>query len=153
MLLFHAVLLILVQISDCVLDWVSCWVCIKPDALLLLRKFWRTKQFIIFDESHFCRNKKMMLCIILHISFSLLQDNQYLADRRLHRTNDPVCFPRCRQHIVCHIYVCCIRPCMPGVCFHVTSPVFVSSLSCHSTYQHGRIHVEYGQKDRDHLDN
>ena len=70
MLLFYAVLLILVQISDCVLDWVSCWVCIKPDALLLLRKFWRTKQFIIFDESHFCRNKKWG-CVLFHKSVSI----------------------------------------------------------------------------------
>ena len=58
MLLFHAVLLILVQISDCVLDWVSYLACIKPDALLLLHKFWRTKQLVIFYESHFCQNKK-----------------------------------------------------------------------------------------------
>ena len=138
------------QISDCVLDWVSCSVCIKPDALLLLRKFWRTKQLVIFHESHLCQNKKMMLCIVPQVSFNLFLDNLYLADRRLHRTNDPICFPRCRQHTVCHIYVCCIRPCMPGTCFPVATLIFVSRISCHSTYQHGRIPVEYGQKDHDH---
>ena len=86
---FHVVLLLCLSIPDCVLDRVSCSVCIKPDALLLLRGFWRTKRFIIIHESHFCRNKKMMLCIVPQVSFNLFQDDQYLANRHLHRTNDP----------------------------------------------------------------
>ena len=45
-------------------------VCIKLHALLLLRRFWRTKQFIIFDESYFCRNKKRG-CILLHEPVSI----------------------------------------------------------------------------------
>ena len=56
--------------------------------LLLLREFWRTKQFIILHESHYCQNKKMMLCIVPQASFSLFQDSRCLADRRPHRTND-----------------------------------------------------------------
>ena len=44
----------------------------------------------------------MRLYIVPQVSFNLFQDNQYLADRRLHRTNDPICFPHCRQHTVCY---------------------------------------------------
>ena len=111
-----------------------------------MRGFWRTKRFIIIHESHFCRNKKMMLCIVPQVSFNLFQDDQYLANRHLHRTNDPICFPRCRQHTVYHIYVCCIRPCISDAYFHMTVPSFVSDLSYHNAYQHGRIPVECGQK-------
>ena len=62
---FHVVLLLCLSIPDCVLDRVSCLVCIKPDALLLLRRFWRTKRFIILHEPHFCRNKKRG-CALFH---------------------------------------------------------------------------------------
>ena len=148
MLLFHAVLLILVQISDCVLDWVSCWVCIKSDALLLLRKFWRTKRFIIFDKLIVIKIKKLyVISKLVSIPFRITGTGQTVVSTA--RTT-PICFPRCRQHTVCHIYVCRIRPYMPCACFPVATLIFVSRISCHSTYQHGRIPVEYGQKDHDH---
>ena len=52
---FHLVLLLCLSIPDCVLDRVSCSVCIKPDALLLLRRFWHTKQmFIVFHKFYCC---------------------------------------------------------------------------------------------------
>ena len=72
--------------------------------LLLLREFWRTKRFIVFDESHFCRNKKMMLCIVPQVSFNLFQDSRCLADRRPRRTNgiardNVICLSLERSHV------------------------------------------------------
>ena len=127
----------------------------KTRGLLLLCRFWRTKQLVIFHKLIVTKIKKINQYIgsTRHIlTINLFQDNQYQTGCRLHRTNDPVCFPRCRQHAVCHIYVCRIRPCMSDACFHVATLIFVSDLSCHSTYQHDRIHVKYGQKDRDRQD-
>ena len=127
----------------------------KTRVLLLLCRFWRTKQLVIFHKLIVIKIKKINQYIgsTRHIlTIDLFQNNQYQVDRYPHQTNDPVCFPRCRQHAVCHIYVCCICPCTSCACFPVTTLIFVSGISCHSTYQHGRIPVEYGQKGRDHQD-
>ena len=68
----------------------------------------------------------MRLYIVPQVSFNLFQDSRCLADRRLHRTNNPIYFPRCRRHTICHIYVCCIHLCMLCAGFLVTIPSFTN---------------------------
>ena len=68
----------------------------------------------------------MRLCIVPQVSFNPFQDTRCLAVLRLHRKNDPICFSRCRQHTVCHIYVCCIRLYMLCAGFLVTIPSFTN---------------------------
>ena len=64
----------------------------KTRVLLLLCRFWRTKQLVIFHKLIVIKIKKTNQYIdsTRHIlTINIFQDNQYQADRRLHRTNDP----------------------------------------------------------------
>ena len=73
-----------------------------------MRRFWRTKQLVIFHKLIVIKIKKTNQYIdsTRHIlTIDLFQDNQYQVGRRLRRTDDPVCFPRCRQRTCLHGYI------------------------------------------------
>ena len=64
----------------------------KTRVLLLLCRFWRTKQLVIFHKLIVTKIKKADQYIdsTRHIlTIDLFQDNRHRAGRRLHRTNDP----------------------------------------------------------------